>query len=493
MTNPKQPVEKAKKPKTTWTCECGRTAESTGQPRGWKIVTGDKPICEVCLAGAWHPRSISLPVAKVLGTVDHRGKFTPLAEEVAPHKFVEPAWKMSTMLANWTRDYLIRHDVQRTPDMIRLPAYPLKGNMFAHWRSAYPETFQAAWKGAAGAAEAVIRDVEQQWKGKDRISVLWKNEAHARTYNYPYPYPGRAGDVKLFWQSHPGGDIPCLSLPFPDGRVVLSLDRQPALNRQLRDFSKLVTGQAKPGDVKLVPVRSNGYVCGVRAVIAGWFPRPPAKEAESRVATVTTAPTALLTVEVPDRKDLWVLYGAHVRGMLKAHATWLSRAAHATTPDTNKDITTPEAVKAKAELAAALTTFRSQLEVEHQSDDLVATKAGYAAWLERYRTDLKYEKRWPSTKRRRWVTKAQGRIEHHNNRIKTEINQIAAAVVGYVKRQKCGTLVYDDAVQTFLKSWPWYNMRTRLEQVCVREGVTFRHQPTPTEVKAKPTKTARKK
>lgn len=418
---------------------CPTVKESNRLPRGWKDYEG--PVCEACLKSGFSLRAVTLPVARIVGRIDAERDDPEPVEGFLRHFL--PAWEQARTLANWAMQELVRRDVRRTPGMTTLPKYdpakmfgtfprttPRKGSdptreqvgtLYSTWNAITPVEWRQIWDGVAGSAGAILKDVEDDWKmhtSFGRFAVLWQGKARPMVFAQ-YPWPVRQNDWRARWGKAPGGDVPLLSVPVPGGnRLLLELDRSPELRGQLNDFDALVTGAAHGADVKLTPLSRGGRVVGVKAVIAGRFPRTVAVGEPDRFATIRTGPDALMTIEVPKRPP-FILYAAHLKGVL----------------------------------------------------------ACYEKWLERYRTDLKYEKRWPAQKRRRMVEKCQPRIDRHKGRIDSELKQACAAVIGFVARQKCSAVVYDDTNHDFLASWPWYAMRERLSCLCGELGIGFRVRP----------------
>lgn len=330
-------------------------------------------------------------------------------------RFFEPfltAWRLSTDLANWAQAELMRHDCRRMPGMTRLPAY-VTLNLYRRWNEVCPAEIRTAWTGCTQAAAAIIRAVEQKWK-QTRYEVLWLGKSSACTFRFPYPVvvPGQA--VELAWADHPGGRFPTASLLLPgSGRVALRVDQGRDWRRQLRDFDEMVTGGGVQGDLKVCGDLANGKLSGVKLMVAGRFVRKPC-EPTGTTAIVRTTELSLLTVEVPNR-DEFVLYRPDLIGHVNAH--------------------------------------------------------------ERYRdqrsADLKYEKRWPARQRRRFVEGGQAANTKYANRIDTITKQVAASVVGYCRRQRVDSLVYDDTHQTYVRTYRYFALRERVRQNCDAVGIRF--------------------
>lgn len=393
----------------TFACtRCSASVASKRLPRGWKDCGG--PTCEACLIANFNMRAISLPVAHLT-----TAKGEPVGEGFLRHFL--PAWRLATDLANWAQQELLRRDVRRMPGMTTLPKYiPFPdGGLYTHWNATASPESRAAWAGATGTAATILKAVEDRWKDRDRLAVLWRGESSACTFRFPYPWVVRRQDWRASLLDSAHGPIPMLSFPLPGcGRVNLELDRRAELREPLRDFTRVVSGEAHGTDVKVVGVSRGGRLIGVKAIIAARFTRAIAVGEPERVATIRTGPEALLTVELPNRPP-FVLYAMHLKGVVSS----------------------------------------------------------YEKWLERYRTDLKYEKRWPAQKRRRMIAKCKPAIDRQKGRIDSELKQACAAVVGFVARQRCAVIVYDDGNRDFLPSWPWYTMRERLSCLCGEVGIGF--------------------
>lgn len=395
-------------------CERDLETRTSRLPKGWKNINGD-PVCNRCVKDTWVPRGITIRVAAIRGRVVGRGTAQTLEPVEGFLRYFHDAWRLATDLANWTQQEIIRRDVRRLPAMTTLPAYE-SPNLYRVWNEVAPPEIRTAWDRATGTAATIVKAVEDVWRGRNRLQVVWHGRSRAAVFNYPYPWPVREQDYKIGWLQTPGGRVPTLSVTMAGARYLLELDRSPDYRRQLADFDRLVRGEAIRGDVRLVPLERGGRVVGVKAVIFGRFLRTPVEAVETREAQVTTQPSALLTVTTPDR-DPWTLNAQHLRGLVSCHRKWLERRS----------------------------------------------------------ADLKHEWRWPAATRRRFVRNGQAAISRNKGRVKCEVQKACAAVVGLAVRQRCGVLVYDDRCRDFLESWPWYTMRQRMQTVCASYGIRFHH------------------
>lgn len=399
----------------THTCgSCDKSADSPRLPRGWKVMPGGT-TCADCLADGWCVRGVTLPVAKIIGRQDGGPSSEPEPVEGFLRHFL-PAWRMATDLSNWAMQEIVRRDVRRTPDMATtLPRYQ-SCNLYRTWNAECPASVRAAWDGAAGSASAVLKAVEDRWKARLRWEVLWRGSASPMTYRFPSAFPVRRQEWRgQLWRDGARGLVPAVSVTLPGGRYLLELDRRPDLRRPLADFDVLTSGAATPGDLKVVPVTRGGRIVGAKVTMAGRFAKRRGP-GEGPTAVVRTDANALLVVEVPDRPP-WVLHCDHLRRVV----------------------------------------------------------GQYKTWLERSRVDLKHEKRWPASKRRRWVARRQPAIDRHRGRIDSELKQAARAAINYATRQGCSAVVYDDTERSFLPSWPWFVMRERVRCLCNEGGVSFQH------------------
>lgn len=421
-------------------CPAQVEAKTQRLPRGWKDYGG--PVCGACLVAGYSIRAITLPVAGIVGRIDRETDEPEPVEQGTFLRHFMDSWHQATDLANWAMRELAQRDVRRAPGMTTLPKYDAKAmfgenprriarknaaptqveTLYSTWNTIMPLPWRQLWDGAAGTAGTILKQVEDTWKNHPsfgRFAVLWRGHARPMVYRFPAPWPVRNADWRVRWELLAGQRRPLLSVPVAGGyRLVLELDRSPELRRQLADFDSLVTGSAIGGDVKLCPIERGGRIVGVKAVIAGRFPRASLPENGDLVAVCRTGAESLLTVAIDGRDD-WVLSGDQVRGAVYAHDRWLAR----------------------------------------------------------YRNDMKHEKRWPKRRLKRMVAGgAKAHIDRHHGRVTSEIQQMSAAVVGYAARQRCKVLCYRDHERGFLPSFPWFALRECLSCLCASEGIRFDHE-----------------
>jgi hypothetical protein len=385
----------------TYACSCGASAEGKRCPRGWMASPGG-PVCPGCREGM-ATRVVSLPVRSV---VEPAG--------VSLLDSLRAAWRLSTDLANWCQQELLRRDVRRAPGMERLPpcAVPSLYTIAIRDRG-FPVA--QLFGGAAGSAAAVVREVERRWRHHPRFgrfAVLWRGESSAATYSYPYPWVVRAQETRLAW---PEGGEPELSVTVPGGRQAYRLAGGREFARQHGALRAVLAGAAKLGDTKLCARWSGGRIVGVDAKMSVTTPVAP-RSAGPATAIVRTGNDALLVVETPDRDAAWLYHADNLRGVLACYGRWRRRAA----------------------------------------------------------VDLKHEKRWPSHTRRRIVAGLQDRIRRHHARLDSGIKQAAAMAVAYCARHRCGSITYDDRERGSVPGdFPWARLRERMSLTAANHGLGF--------------------
>ena len=510
-------------PPTETPVEGGEAEKKKRLPSGWKDF-GSGPLCKACVKTIWCVRTISLPVHKILGrwveeeVKDAKGKakmkkrLVPVPTNTFFRHFI-PAWRMATMLGNWAKQQLLRHDVRRLPGMTTLPKYiPLE--LYKQWNdpNVYPAALRSAWVNCSGTACAIVKSVEDTWKDHKsfgRFAVIWKSDASAGTMTFPQPWVVRSQECNvenggIAYDVRTGQDgqvmkvpIVTFNLPASDdpeadpqasgGKYVLELSTHLDFRRVLADFDRFFPkdgceSEAVALDVKLIAGMADGRIKGAKIAISGRFLRSAGGDPATRVAEVRTCGDALMEVAVPDVPKPWVLHAQYLYGPVNAQTRWTRRLDDLAKDRPDQPPAAP--MPSKAEIQKGLDALATKVRrmrhghtaPEPNTNKLVELQqeaAKYEAWLERYRTDLKFEKRWPADKRKQAVLKAQRRITNHRNRIRSEIQQIAAAVVGYVRRQRCGTLQYDDAIRTLFSHFPWAELRDRIGVLCHERGITF--------------------
>lgn len=386
-------------------------------------------------------RVVSLPVRAVVGP---DGEDDPRVLDV-----LRPVWRLSTDLANWGIGELVRRDVRRTPDMTKLPPYnpeamfgtaaakigrkavgdkpsraagdrKVVGNLYQLWNRTADMT---AWAGASQPASDILRAVEHTWKTHKefgRFAVVWKGDARAAYHRYPYPFPCPKGPVKSPWVrlARDERGRPCVDLYVPGGRRTFVLATGAEFRRQLAEFDQLAADPARLCQVRITGRSRGGRLVGAMLRITGRFPVRP--KGSDLACVVRTDPAALLVLEIPGR---------------------------------------PASV--------------------FNADDLRRAHLRHKVHLRRVGEDLKFEKRAPAARRAGVRVGVAKRCDKHANRLRSGLQMIVAQVAGLCERNGVGTVVYDDAVRTFMGTdragepigFPWYDLKTTLANKLIGLGI----------------------
>lgn len=372
-----------------------------------------------------------------------------------------PLWSMATRLANWAQRELALRDVRRTADMATLPAYdrgqmfgevprrqnraerrrqmpdgsvrvvearrvgdPQEGSLYRLFADSYPD--RAEWDGATVSARDVLKEVEEDWIGHKafgRFAVLWRGEARPCIFRFPYPWCVPADKGKTLRIMRAEQDRPFASIPCPgqsQDRVLIRLADGREFRRQLRQFDLLLADPGRLQQAKITGRRSGGRLVGADLRIVARFDR--AEQVTGVTATVRTGPDALLTATAGD-DDPFVLNWDHLRSLTVAHDRWAYRL----------------------------------------------------------RQDLKHEKRWPADKRRRTVNgpMVRARFDRQAGRLKSELQQAAACLAGYLARNGVADVEYDDSDRSFCRradgrpGLNWTALRAAVSCACEDRGISL--------------------
>lgn len=101
--------------------------------------------------------------------------------------------------------------------------------------------------------------------------------------------------------------------------------------------------------------------------------------------------------------------------------------------------------------------------------------ASHKAYLQRISEDTKREKRWPAKMKRNIQKVREARCEKQNNRLDSWCHEVSAMILGFAQRNGCGTIIYDDVLQTYFPSFPWFSLRGKLEYKCNAVGIKLVH------------------
>lgn len=390
--------------------QCGTTkADATRLPKGWRRI-GDDVWCDKCKKAAYRTVAITVPIAGPCGEMTWAELRKMLADSFAE----------STRCANWIMRELYVRDVRRTPELAKLPK----------WEAPYlyPETAQFALPSQSRAA------MEQAVKGKYRAvryPLLWTGEQNLASFRFPYPYavPNQSWSVRVEYGSDGKSPTYIVSLPLvgSGGRVDVRLSGARDFARQLAMVRQIVIGEAIKGECAIYRRRakesdgrngekqSNGaashrYMLKMVATVP-----IAARATGTKVFRVATANESFLRGEIEGRTEPWLLHNDQ---------------------------------------------FRDQC---YQ----------YCRWLHRMADDSKWERRKPKRRRKAALTDYATRAAKFRDRQKSFMQETAAKVVGFAKRNGAGVVAYDDTLGGYFPSFSYFEFGVMLGNKCHAEGLFF--------------------
>lgn len=332
-------------------------------------------------------------------------------------KALAEAWGQSTRLANWFATELYAADVRREPEVKKLPAMP-QTYLYPKARERFPDF-----------PSSLLVTVEHAVSGKyrsKRYELLWTGETSLSNFRYPFPYPIRSAD----WKAKFVDERPVVRCSIAREMFDLRLRGGSEFRRQLAAFRQIVDGQAVQGELSIYRMRAaesdgrNGVAANepgrvtyrIMAKLVAWLPRKEraAKEGE-RFFSLRTDADSLLYGILQDRETPWILNADRVRDWSQQHRRWLQRMAD----------------------------------------------------------DSKAETRKPKRRRRRKLAEYDHRAEKYRNRMKSFIQETAAAVAGFCLRNKVTRVKYDDANKDYVDGFPWHELKSRLAVKLDEVGVEF--------------------
>jgi hypothetical protein len=348
---------------------------------------------------------------------------------------MKPCWAESTALANWTARELDRRDVVRLPGDSKLPPMPeIKptrkgGKVRKGLYGAASLLFEFAgghWKGAAICASSIIRAVERKYRS-ERKAIVWSGERAPARFRYPYPYPVHA----TCWEAEYRGGKPVLlvKLPGVEGKVEIRLRGGAEFGRQLADFRRVVSGEAKKCQLLITAQRSGschrrttedkvpgGGQGRLSRITVKLVVDVPAAEARGgRVLTLCTDPDALWVAELDGRRA-WLVNADHVQ-----------RAA--------------------------------------------AFEDGYKRRLQRQAEDRKAEGRASKRRKRQAKDRLGALAVKFARRRKSWVQETVSHLVKFCKRQGVAAVLYRDVAHGNVPL-PWlFALNERLKQCCEAEGI----------------------
>ncbi len=393
-------------------CACAESREAKATAKGGaRLPRGWKRFDERAYCGeCWGERFILRAVAfPVVGPI---GREWPELR-----KALAEGWSQSTQLANWFSTELYAADARRESGMAKLPAMP-QTYLYPKARERFPE-FPAA----------LLVTIEHAVSGKyraKRYELLWTGETSLPNFRYPFPYPIRSTD----WKAKFVDERPVVRCSIARETFELRLRGGAEFRRQLASFRQIVDGQAVQGELSLYRVRAaesdgrNGVAENesgrvtwrIMAKLVAWLPRKEqAKRETERFFSLRTDADCLLYGMLQDRETPWLLNADRVRDWSHQHRRWLQRMGD----------------------------------------------------------DSKAETRKPKRRRRRVLAEYDRRAEKYRNRMKSFVQETAAAVAGFCVRNKVTRVKYDDANKSYLAGFPWHELKSRLAVKLDEAGIGF--------------------
>lgn len=390
-------------------CKTEKTLPKNRQPKGWKTL-GTARYCDKCWKQRYVLYALTFPV---VGPVD--ASWDDLREAL------NKAWAASTSLANWTATELAKNDVIRKPNDKKMPAMPaiylygVAKEKFCGWQD---------WHKCYSSANCVMRYVEQKYRAA-RFKIVWTHDAALMSFRYPVPYPVHNDD----WKATTIEQRPTVTFNLDGKKWTLRLKGGPEMARQLAGFRQIERGEAVKGELAIYRgaagkgkgdhrngVSESGasrQYSRVMVKLVAWFPRPAAKAAD-KTMLLRTDPHAFFVAEIENRRP-WILNADHI----------------------------------------------PRYQAEHH------------VFLQRFSEDTKYEKRWPKEKRQQMNAHREVRCRKNENRMDNWCDQATALVAQYAERQGVCEVIYDDSIRSYVPSFRWSSLKTKLATKLHAKGITL--------------------
>lgn len=389
-------------------CAAHKEVKGTRLPRDWHRRK-DAVFCPTCWHEKFYLRAITFPV---VGPTDEDWPRLRLA--------LRPSWNQSTAFANWLSTELRIKDVHRRPKHKKCPKRRVF-NLYDHAKNNYPDW--GDWRGAYGAASAVVRNVELKYKAR-RFKVIWTNEESLSSFKYPYPFPVRAQD----WSIATVNERPVFYCNLlNETKVELILAGGAPMRRQLAAFKLIESGEA----------------IGCEAAIYR----------KSSMASDHRNGVSAAGHNTPRR---------HHRVMVKLVA-WLPRQEKVRKGD-----------KVYA-IKSAEDCFLMSMDGWRLNSDFIKTAvANHRVFLDRMAEDTKHEKRWPKRKLKNINEFRAVRCRKQIKRLKTFCQQTAAMIAGRAQRLGYDSVELDLGEQKYIPhGFPWSAFATMVGHALDKAGITL--------------------
>jgi hypothetical protein len=386
--------------------------------------------CGKCWSERYVLRAVEFPI---VGPVPSPDEIEQYGGDSAAHKELwkelreatKRAWNMAREIANWFLDEFYMADVRRTPELTKLPAMP-KVYLYPKARERFPDA-------PTGLLVALEHSVSGRYRHR-RYDLLWLGKATLLEHRHPVPYPvaGANWRVKTInadpAKSQSGS--PCVVCTIAGRQFTLRLRGGSEYRRQLAAYRQIESGDAVKGELVIYRRKAresdgrNGQVTNepgrpqwrLMAKLMAWLPRKQYEQREEeRFFNLRTDADAFLYGVLQDREDPWVVNADQVRDWVFQHQRWLQR----------------------------------------QSED------------------QKHEKRKPARRRRRVKAEYETRASKFRNRLKTFVDQTAAAVANFAARNRVTRVQLDYAHRGYVPSFPWFNFSLQLSTKLDEVGIAY--------------------
>lgn len=288
-------------------------------PKGWKNRGNSTYICGKCWTSCRRIRATDFMV----GAIVEGGTWSEFLTAC------RKAWHQAKCVLNWATNTLWASDVQRTPDMEKMPpmqAVYLYG--IANEKGLHQDV-------GATSRQSLFQLADQRYR-KRRWDVIWNGEAIANARNdQPFPLPSqnykllRGPDNQMRVQFTLGGT-----------RWLIELNGGAMMGSRKADFQALINGDAEGGQMDLIETkvskgarRKSGEqsdavsgqkdTIGVKVKISGWFPKSPIKDLSGTLVVRTDQQAFIVATPDDGRRESWTLHGQHVARSVSRHRQWL--------------------------------------------------------------------------------------------------------------------------------------------------------------------------
>lgn len=328
---------------------------------------------------------------------------------------VKTCWEEATALANWSIRELAKTDLVRMPGDEKLGKHP-GVNLYTVSTPIFREMDPSS---RAEILSAINRAYTQR-----RYDALWLRKASLPNYRYPYPHPVRDEAWKV------------------EG------DERGAI------FACRIKGQW----YRIPLLGGRRHTRALKAVLACREPELKGPAVLDRIQN--QAPKEARDRDRPNGGGQRGYFTIGVR-----FALWVRRTA---------DKTASETLYLRTDPNSFWVYHVSDGEPKfYNADHLKRWTSEHRNKLDRFSDDVKYEKRWPTKLRRRFVSSQDPSNDKFHHRMNSFVHEATAMITNFAVRNRCCRVIYDDSVRTFVDSFRWDLTRTQLASKLEKVGITL--------------------